>query len=217
MCDQPQIKLCSPDAARLNVGRRGARGRGDLYGRRGAHKPQAASRTSSRLQSGIVCAQDVLLFTDAISHGSAKRVNPGNRRVLVHRYGPAWGNFRIGASRVSPTRQTARLLNAGLSECARRIQSSDRPCAVWAGYQPSEELLERLTLRRRRIVHPLQARLSLPPSRCCPSASAATAHFLPPAAQLRTLLRNCATVPDGRLRAQNDLAVRPEPSRQLKQ
>ena len=47
-------------------------------------------------------AQDVLLFTDAISHGSAKRVNPGDRRVLVHRYGPAWGNFRIGASRVSP-------------------------------------------------------------------------------------------------------------------
>ena len=88
---------------------------------------------------------------------------------------------------------------------------------MWAGYQPSEELLERLTLRRRRIVHPLQARLSLPPCRCCPSASAATAYFLPPAAQLRTLLRNCATVPDGRLRAQNDLAVRPEPSRQLKQ
>ena len=86
---------------------------------------------------------------------------------------------------------------------------------MWAGYQPSEALLERLTLRRRRIVHPLQARPSLPLCLCCPSASAATASV--PAS--RPPLRNCASpaVPDGRLRAQNDLAVRPEPSRQLKQ
>jgi hypothetical protein len=48
---------------------------------------------------------------DAIAHGSAKRVNPGARRVCVYRYGPAWGNFRIG-------------------------------------YEASDELLERLTLRR---------------------------------------------------------------------
>jgi hypothetical protein len=60
---------------------------------------------------------DALLFVDAISHGSAERVNPGNRRIIVYRYGPSWGNFRHG-------------------------------------YQPSPELLERLTPQRRQIVQP---------------------------------------------------------------
>lgn len=62
-------------------------------------------------------AGDAILFVDAISHGSAKRVNPGNRRIIVFRYGPSWGNFRHG-------------------------------------YQPSPELLARLTPERRQIVHP---------------------------------------------------------------
>jgi hypothetical protein len=62
-------------------------------------------------------AGDVLLFVDAIAHGSARRVNPGIRRIVVYRYGPSWGNFRHG-------------------------------------YQPSPELLERLTPERRRIVQP---------------------------------------------------------------
>lgn len=39
-------------------------------------------------------AGDVLLFVDAICHGSAKRINPGQRRVAIYRYGPSWGNFR---------------------------------------------------------------------------------------------------------------------------
>ena len=39
-------------------------------------------------------AGDALLFVDAIAHGSAKRVNPGERRIVVYRYGPSWGNFR---------------------------------------------------------------------------------------------------------------------------
>lgn len=62
-------------------------------------------------------AGDALLFVDAIAHGSAERKNPGERRVLVYRYGPSWGNFRHG-------------------------------------YQPSPELLERLTPQRRQIVQP---------------------------------------------------------------
>jgi hypothetical protein len=41
-------------------------------------------------------AGDALLFVDAISHGSAKRTNPGERRTIVYRYGPSWGNFRHG-------------------------------------------------------------------------------------------------------------------------
>ena len=64
-------------------------------------------------------AGDVLLFVDCISHGSAKRVNQGDRRIIVYRYGPSWGNFRHG-------------------------------------YQPSPELLERLTPERRQIVQPVQ-------------------------------------------------------------
>lgn len=62
-------------------------------------------------------AGDALLFVDGLSHGSAKRVNPGIRRIAVYRYGPSWGNFRFG-------------------------------------YQPSPELLERLTPERRQIVQP---------------------------------------------------------------
>lgn len=41
-------------------------------------------------------AGDALLFVDGISHGSARRANPGIRRVVVYRYGPSWGNFRHG-------------------------------------------------------------------------------------------------------------------------
>jgi len=41
-------------------------------------------------------AGDALLFVDAICHGSAKRVSPGNRRIVVYRYGPSWGMFRHG-------------------------------------------------------------------------------------------------------------------------
>ena len=39
-------------------------------------------------------AGDALLFVDAIMHGSAARVNEGQRRIAVYRYGPSWGFFR---------------------------------------------------------------------------------------------------------------------------
>jgi hypothetical protein len=41
-------------------------------------------------------AGDALIFTDTICHGSARRSNPGERRILVQRYGPSWGFFRHG-------------------------------------------------------------------------------------------------------------------------
>lgn len=41
-------------------------------------------------------AGDAILFVDAISHGSAKRINEGNRRIIVFRYGPSWGRTRHG-------------------------------------------------------------------------------------------------------------------------
>lgn len=40
-------------------------------------------------------AGDALLFVDAIMHGSATRVNQGQRRISVYRYGASWGNFRM--------------------------------------------------------------------------------------------------------------------------
>ena len=36
-------------------------------------------------------AGDVLLFADAICHGSARRVNPGQRRVCIYRYSHSFG------------------------------------------------------------------------------------------------------------------------------
>jgi ectoine hydroxylase-related dioxygenase (phytanoyl-CoA dioxygenase family) len=39
---------------------------------------------------------DALVFVDAIMHGSARRTNPGQRRIAVYRYGPSWGGFRHG-------------------------------------------------------------------------------------------------------------------------
>jgi hypothetical protein len=41
-------------------------------------------------------AGDALMFVDALSHGASSRTNPGERRVIVYRYGPTWGNTRYG-------------------------------------------------------------------------------------------------------------------------
>ena len=39
-------------------------------------------------------AGDALIFVDTLCHGSVTRANPGQRRTIVYRYGPSWGNFR---------------------------------------------------------------------------------------------------------------------------
>jgi hypothetical protein len=41
-------------------------------------------------------AGDALIFTDTVCHGSARRTNPGERRIVVYRYGPSWAFFRHG-------------------------------------------------------------------------------------------------------------------------
>ncbi|MEM7536126.1 MAG: phytanoyl-CoA dioxygenase family protein [Chloroflexota bacterium] len=41
-------------------------------------------------------AGDALLFVDCLSHAGGPRINPGERRVLVYRYGPHWGHNRYG-------------------------------------------------------------------------------------------------------------------------
>ena len=57
---------------------------------------------------------DVLLFTDAITHGSAQRTNPGQRRMVLYRYSPRWIRTRFNYE------PSARLL-ASLSDTQRTI------------------------------------------------------------------------------------------------
>ncbi|MBS0663901.1 MAG: phytanoyl-CoA dioxygenase family protein [Verrucomicrobia bacterium] len=54
-------------------------------------------------------AGDAIVFVDATCHGSAKRVNAGERRICVYRYGSSWNRTRWGyhaspelLARVSP-------------------------------------------------------------------------------------------------------------------
>jgi hypothetical protein len=39
---------------------------------------------------------DALLFCDGTAHGASYRVNPGERRVTIYRYGVSWGSTRYG-------------------------------------------------------------------------------------------------------------------------
>ena len=39
---------------------------------------------------------DAVLFVDGIMHGGASRTNPGERRVVIYRYGASWGSTRFG-------------------------------------------------------------------------------------------------------------------------
>lgn len=41
-------------------------------------------------------AGDALIFVDACCHGSARRSNPGERRISVYRYGSSWNRTRWG-------------------------------------------------------------------------------------------------------------------------
>ena len=59
-------------------------------------------------------AGDALVFVDGISHGSARRANPGDRRVTIYRYGPSWGSWR------HPYRPSSELL-ARLTPARRRM------------------------------------------------------------------------------------------------
>ena len=57
-------------------------------------------------------AGDAILFVDCAAHGAARRTNPGQRRMLILRYGPQWANDRYGyvpsealLSRLTPERR----------------------------------------------------------------------------------------------------------------
>ena len=59
-------------------------------------------------------AGDAILFVDSLCHGSAKRTNKGERRIVVYRYGPSWGFFR------HPYRPSTKLINR-LTDFQRKI------------------------------------------------------------------------------------------------
>lgn len=64
------------------------------------HMIKAGEATSVDAVEGAVEVQmeagDALLFVDSLSHGSAKRINEGQRRIVVYRYGPSWARSRHG-------------------------------------------------------------------------------------------------------------------------
>lgn len=63
------------------------------------HKMQGEDAAVDGVEGAVevqLKAGDAILFVDCISHGSARRVNPGQRRIMVFRYGPSWANFRHG-------------------------------------------------------------------------------------------------------------------------
>ena len=60
-------------------------------GAKGECPSMMRAATEIHMQAG-----DALLFVDCCTHGSANRTNEGQRRVIVYRYGPSWGNFRHG-------------------------------------------------------------------------------------------------------------------------
>jgi hypothetical protein len=70
----------------------------------GSHKshfpyPGASSDHMADIEGAIpACLEkgDALLFVDSIMHGSDSRRAPGERRVTIYRYGPAWGATRHG-------------------------------------------------------------------------------------------------------------------------
>jgi hypothetical protein len=39
---------------------------------------------------------DALLFVDGMMHGGSSRTNPGERRIVIYRYGVLWGATRFG-------------------------------------------------------------------------------------------------------------------------
>jgi hypothetical protein len=79
-----------------------------------------------------------LLFVDACLHGGSTRTTPGERRVIILRYGPPWAQPRFGyrlstqlLDRLTPTRR-------GIMQPIRPIESGDPtvPVDLHSTYDP---------------------------------------------------------------------------------
>ena len=75
-------------------------------------------------------AGDAILFVDATCHGSAKRVNAGERAISVFRYGASWGNSRWGYRASGELKQRLSPLAAKIVE----PQTYRRPDGMAAWY-----------------------------------------------------------------------------------
>ena len=60
-----------------------------------AHFEREAAGTALGMKEIYLEAGDVVFFTDAITHGSAERTNPGFRRSVVYRYSPRYLRTRF--------------------------------------------------------------------------------------------------------------------------
>lgn len=74
---------------------------------------------------------DVLLFSDAIMHGGSARTNPGERRVVIFRYGPSWARTRYNYV-YSPE------LVERLPRSRRRLVQPIPPCRPGDNFVPME-------------------------------------------------------------------------------
>ena len=77
-----------------------------------AHHEREAAGTALAMKEIYLEAGDVVFFTDAITHGSAERTNPGYRRSVIFRYSPRYLRTRFNyqlspelAERLSPRRR----------------------------------------------------------------------------------------------------------------
>jgi hypothetical protein len=59
------------------------------------YRSNEAAGTAVGMRELYLDAGDVLLFTDAITHGSAARTNDGYRRMVLYRYSPRWIRSRF--------------------------------------------------------------------------------------------------------------------------
>lgn len=76
------------------------------------HEREAAG-TAIGMREVYMEAGDALFFTDAITHGSAERTNPGYRRVVIYRYSPRYVRTRFNyqmsaelAARLTPEQRS---------------------------------------------------------------------------------------------------------------
>lgn len=60
-----------------------------------AHHEREAAGTALAMKEIYLEAGDVVFFTDAITHGSAERTNPGYRRSVIFRYSPRYLRTRF--------------------------------------------------------------------------------------------------------------------------
>lgn len=76
------------------------------------HEREAAG-TAIGMTEVCLEAGDALFFTDAITHGSAERINPGYRRAIIYRYSPRYVRTRFNyqmsdelAARLTPEQRS---------------------------------------------------------------------------------------------------------------